>query len=294
MSKTMQIYYYAVFGGLGGLLGWWTMGSFPTQVWNIWLAAAFVGAGLGLCIGGAVATTDGAMIKRVPLRAVRDGILGALAGALLGVAGLLVAQVGFLLLQGGFLGRALSWMVLGLLVGLSDLAVSRRQQRATYAALGGMLGGLVGGLLYEGLTRLFLAQSGPAQILIGGLGLVIVGACIGGFIPLARQVFARGELRVLAGEQVGLVREVTDTATIGRYDGNDVYLPDAGISWRHAVVRLTSAGPELAVLPEAEGEILLGARSLRPGQTHPLAHGDQIRIGEVLIEFVGRSGTVSA
>jgi hypothetical protein len=244
---------------------------------------------LGLCIGGAVATTDGAMIKRVPLRAVRDGILGALAGALLGVAGLLVAQVGFLLLQGGFVGRALSWMVLGLLVGLSDLAVSRRRQRATYAALGGMLGGLVGGLLYEGLTQLFLAQSGAAQVFIGGLGLVIVGACIGGCIPLARQVFARGELRVLAGEQVGLVREVTDTATIGRYDGNDVYLPDAGISWRHAVVRLTSAGAELAVLPEAEGDVLLGARSLRPGHTHPLAHGDQIRIGEALIEFVGRS-----
>jgi hypothetical protein len=291
MSKTMQIYYYAVFGGLGGLLGWWTMGSFSTQVWNIWLAAAFVGAGLGLSIGGLVAATDGAMIKRVPLRAVRDGILGALAGALLGLAGLLVAQVGFLLLQGGFAGRALSWMVLGLLVGLSDLAVSRRQQRATYAAVGGALGGLLGGLLYEALTRLFLAQSGSVQVFIGGLGLVIVGACIGGCIPLARQVFARGELRVLAGEQTGLVREVTDTATIGRYDGNDLYLPDAGVAWRHAVVRMTSAGAELAVLPEAEGEVLLGARSLRPGQTHPLAPGDQIRIGEALIAFAGRPGT---
>jgi hypothetical protein len=288
MSKTLQIYYHAIFGAFGGLMAWWVVGLFPTQTWNIWMAAAFVGGGLGLFIGGLVAATDGAMVKRVPLRAVRDGLLGALAGVALGVLGLIVAQQGFLLLQGGFFGRALSWMILGLLVGLSDLAVSRRTQRASYAALGGLTGGLAGGLVYEALTQLFLAQSGTAQVLLSGIGLVMVGACIGGFIPLARQVLSRGELRVLAGEQTGLVREVTDTATIGFYDGNDMYLPDAGVSWRHAVVRSTSAGFELAVLPSAEEDIWLGMQRLPPGTVHPLAHGDQIRIGEALMQFTGR------
>jgi hypothetical protein len=179
-------------------------------------------------------------------------------------------------------------MTLGLLVGLSDLAVSRRQQRASYAALGGLAGGLLGGLIYEGLTQLWLTQSGQAQIVLGGIGLVIVGACIGGLIPLARQVFSRGELRVLAGKQLGLVREVTDTATIGYYDGNDLYLPDAGISWRHAVVRGTGRGFELSVLPEAEAAALVGEQRIAPGSTHPLAHGDEIRIGEALVKFVGR------
>jgi hypothetical protein len=289
MSKHIQIYYTAIFGALGGLFGWWVIGSFATQSWNAWLAAGFVGAGLGMFISGMIAATDGALIKRVPLRALRDGLRGALAGALMGALALIVAQQGlFLLLQGGLLGRTLGWMVLGLLIGLSDYAVSRRRQRSSYAALGGMAGGLVGGLIYEALTQVFLAQSGAAQVFLGGLGLVLLGACIGGLIPLARQVLSRGELRVLMGEQRGLVREVTDTATIGRYDGNDLYLPDSGVEWRHAVVRRTAGGFELSVLPAAEYAVFVGAQPIAPGSMQPLTNGDQIRIGEAVVQFVGR------
>lgn len=288
MSKNLQIYYHSVAGALGGLLGWWIMGSFATQTWNIWLAAAWVGAGLGLCISGLVAAADGALIKRVPARALLDGCLGALAGAVAGVVGLLLAQGVWLLLSGGVVARALTWMILGLLIGAGDVVVHRRLQRAAYAALGGMAGGLVGGLFYETLTQLFLAQSSMVQVVVGGIGLIIVGASIGGLIPLARQVLSRGELHVLQGEQTGLVREVTDRATIGRYDGNDLYLPDAGVSWRHAEVRRTGAGFELAVLPEAERDAQVGGTSVPPGTTHPLNHADHIRIGEALIQFVGR------
>jgi hypothetical protein len=288
MSKTLQIYYSAIFGALGGLLGWWIMGSLPLQTWNVWAKYSLIGAGLGLCIGGMVAATDGAMIKRVPRRALRDGVLGALAGIGAGVMGLLIAEVVFLTLSGGFVGRTLGWMLLGLLLGLGDLLVHRRMQRASYAALGGMVGGLLGGLIYEGLTQIFLSQSGTAQVFLSGLGLVIVGTCIGGLIPLARQVLSRGELRVIAGEQAGLVREVTDTATIGRYDGNDLYLPDAGVAWRHAVVRRSSSGFELEVLPAANTEAHVGVHPIMPGTSQRLRNGDQIRIGEALMEFVGR------
>jgi hypothetical protein len=215
-------------------------------------------------------------------------MLGALAGAALGMLGFSLALQGFLLLQGGFAGRALGWMLLGLLVGLSDFLVNQRTQRALYAALGGLGGGLLGGLLYEGITQVFLAQSGQVQLLLSGMGLVGVGAAIGGGIPLARQAFSRGELHVLAGEQQGLVREVTDSATIGFYDGNDLYLPDAGIAWRHAVVRQTSEGFTLEVLPEAEQPVYIGQHEVRPGSTHALSHNDQLRIGEALVAFVGR------
>jgi hypothetical protein len=73
MNKTMQIYYTAVLGALGGLLGWWIVGSVPTGAWNVWLAYPLVGLGLGLCIGGCVAATDGALVKRSAGRALRDG-----------------------------------------------------------------------------------------------------------------------------------------------------------------------------------------------------------------------------
>lgn len=288
MNKALQVYYSALFGALGGLAGWWAVGSVATQGWGVWAAALFVGGGLGAALGALVAAADGAMVKRKAARAIRDGILGGLAGLVAGALGMMLAQVAFLALSGGWEGRALSWMLLGGLIGAGDLLVSRRPQRALYAAVGGLAGGLAGGLLYEGLTRLFLATSGQAQVWIGGLGLVIVGACIGALIPLARQVFARGELRVVRGEQAGMVREVTDTASIGRYDGNDLYLPDPGVAWRHAVVRRSGAGFELEVLPGIDGAAQVGGRSLGPGAAHPLRSGDRIVIGGAELEFQGR------
>ncbi|HWQ14998.1 MAG TPA: hypothetical protein VNL77_19525, partial [Roseiflexaceae bacterium] len=91
MSKRMQIYYTAVLGALGGLLGWWAVGAVETARWLIWLAYPFVGAGLGLCIAGCVAATDGALVKRSPRRAWLDGLRGGLAGAALGALGLTLA-----------------------------------------------------------------------------------------------------------------------------------------------------------------------------------------------------------
>jgi len=288
MNKKQQIYYHAIFGALGGLAGWWIMGSFTTQTWNIWVSSIFLGTGLGFCMGGLIAAADGAMIKNVMKRAIRDGIFGAGAGAAAGFIGLLLAQGVWTLLNGGFVARTLVWGILGSMIGLSDFVVHRKLQRASYAALGGLLGGSIGGFLYEGLTQIFLAHSGTAQIVIGGIGLVLIGACIGALIPLARHVFSQGELHVLLGKQTGLVREVTDSASIGSYDGNDLYLPDGCISWRHATIRRTDNGFELAVLPDAEGTMYVGTYAIAPGATHILNNGDRIRIGEALIEFVGR------
>jgi len=288
MNKTMQVYYTAVLGALGGLLGWWIVGSVPTGAWNVWVAYSLVGAGLGLCIGACVAATDGAVIKRSRRRALRDGVGGALAGAVAGLIGLLLAEIGFLGTGGGLIGRTLGWMALGGFVGLSDLLVSRQLNRALYGALGGLAGGLAGGVLYELLTQIFRAQSDRAQVVVGGVGLILLGACIGALIPLARQILSRGELRVLNGEQAGLVREVTDTATIGRYDGCDLYLPDGAVSWRHALVRRTSQGFAVEVLPQAERGVTVGERLVGPGEAAPLRGGERIWLGETAVEFIGR------
>lgn len=288
MNKTLQIYYTAVLGALGGLLGWWAMGSVPTGAWNIWIAYPVVGAGLGLCIGACVAATDGAVIKRSAGRALRDALAGGLFGGLAGLIGLLLAELGFLAFEGGLFGRALGWMALGGFIGLSDLLISRRVNRALFGGLGGLAGGLAGGVLYEGLTQAFLSRSDRAQVVVGGVGLALLGACIGALIPLARQVLSRGELRVLNGEQAGLVREVSDTATIGRYDGCDVYLPDEAVAWRHALVRQTSRGFALEVLAQAERGVTVGGRALGPGESAPLRGGEQIWLGATAVEFVGR------
>ncbi len=288
MSKKMQVYYSAVLGALGGLLGWWVVGSVATGAWSVWLAYPLVGAGLGLWIGGCVAATDGAVIKRSARPALRDGLRGALAGAVAGLVGLLLAELSFLAVGAGFAGRALGWMLLGGFIGLAEPLLAGQTNRARYGALGGLAGGLLGGLLYESLTRLYLAQSDRAQIVVGGLGLILLGACIGALIPLARQALARGELRVLNGEQAGLVREVTDTATLGRYDGCDVYLPDPAVAWRHALIRRTDQGFAVQVLTEAERGATVNERRLAPGESAPLRGGERIWLGETALEFVGR------
>lgn len=287
MSKALQIYYTAVLGALGGLAGWWAVGAVDTAGWPLWPAYLFVGAGLGLCIAAAVAATEGALVKRSRPRALLDALRGGLAGALLGAAGLVAAGALFLALGGGFAGRSAGWMLLGAAIGLSDIAVSGRRRRAVLGALGGVAGGLVGGLLYEGLTLAFLDSSDRAQMVVGGVGLVLVGACIGALIPLARQVLAAGELRVLRGQQAGLTREVNDTVTIGRYDGCDLYLPDAGVAWRHGLVRRVASGFQFEVLPGAEGGALVGGQVVRPGGVAALAGGERIRVGEAELEFVG-------
>ncbi len=289
MGKLLQRYYTAVLGALGGLLGWWVMGSLPTQGWEVWLAYPLIGAGLGLFIGGCVAATDGALIKRSAGRGLRDGLLGGLGGAAAGLAGLLLAELLFLAIGGGFLGRTVGWMLLGGFIGLSDLLVSRQLRRALYGGLGGLAGGFLGGLLYEGLTQLFRSQSDQAQIVIGGVGLMLLGACIGWLIPLARQVLSRAELRVLSGDQAGLVREVTDAATLGSYDGCDLYLPDPAMAWRHATVRRSGGGFTLEVLPQASAPATVDARPVAPGQSIALSGGEHIRVGETVIEFIGRS-----
>jgi hypothetical protein len=288
MSKKMQVYYSAVLGALGGLLGWWIVGSVATGAWNVWLAYPLVGAGLGLWIGGCVAATDGAVIKRSARPALRDGLRGALAGAAAGLIGLLLAELSFLAVGAGFAGRAIGWMLLGGFIGLAEPLLARQLNRARYGALGGLAGGLLGGLLYEGLTRMYLAQSDRAQIVVGGAGLILLGACIGALIPLARQVLARGELRVLNGEQAGLVREITDTATLGRYDGCDLYLPDPAVAWRHALIRRTDQGFAVQVLSEAERGATVGERRIGPGETAMLRGGERIWLGETALEFVGR------
>lgn len=288
MSKRLQIYYMAVLGALGGLLGWWLMGSLPIEGWNVWLAYPLVGAGIGMAIAGAIASTEGALVKHKPARAASDAVKAGFAGALLGLLGLLVAEVMFLWIGGGFAGRVIGWMLMGTAIGWSDIVVSRKRRRAFHGALGGLLGGAVGGALYEVLTQLFWLQSGVAQVVVGGIGLMLLGAAIGALIPLARQVLARGELHVLSGVQAGFVREITETATIGRYDGCDLYLPDDAISWRHASIARHNGGFALAVFPAAERSVFIGRREVVPGESAALHDGELLMFGETSVRFVAR------
>jgi len=286
MNKVRQVYYNAIFGAIGGLLGWLIVGSVSTGGWNIVLAYAFVGAGVGLFIGGMVGAVEGIVIKRTASRAILGAATGAAAGLISGLLGLLLGEAIFLAIGGGLMGRSVGWLLLGLLLGIGEGLVSRSMRRASYGAIGGTLAGAIGGLTYESLTQAFLERSDTVQMVVGAVGLILIGACLGSIIPLTILVAAaRGTLRVVSGKRKGLEVAVVDAATLGSYDGCAVYLPgDPTIDKKHA--RVYRKGPQFFIedLGSASGTYVNGAR-VPAGPGMEIRKGAQIQLGGVAVEL---------
>jgi len=285
MSKTLQIYYNAVFGAIGGLLGWLAVGSVSTGSWNIWLAYAFVGAGVGLAIGGLIGAVEGAVIKRAPLRALIGAGLGAGAGLVSGVLGLLIGEGVFLLIGGGLVGRSVGWLLLGLFLGVGEGIVSRSQKRASYGALGAPVAGAVGGLLYEGMTQTFITRGDTVQMIVGAIGLILIGASLGAIIPLTIFVAAaRGTLLVRSGRRQGLELPIVDAVTIGSYDGCQLYLPgDPAIAPKHA--RIYRKGGQFFIEDMGAGNTMVNGVRIATAMPTEVKMGAKAQVGGTVIEL---------
>jgi hypothetical protein len=290
MNRILQIYFNAVSGALGGLIGWFIVGSVSTGEWNILIAYTFVGAGVGLCIGMMTGAVTGLVVRGSLPRAVLGAALGAIAGLISGMLGLLIGEGVFLALGGGVIGRSLGWTLLGLFLGIGDGVTSLKIKRASYGAIGGLLAGMVGGLIYEAMTQLFLSQSDTVQMIVGAFGLILIGACLGGIIPLSIEIIGeltgRGTLQVLNGRRKDLVVSVIDSVTLGSYDGCEVYLPgDPGIAKKHVVVYKGAGGFFVRDLGTERGTAVGNkpVPSQSPGQR--LRSGDQIRVGQTVVLF---------
>jgi len=284
MSKARQIYYNAVFGAIGGLLGWLVVGSVNTDRWNIWLAYAFVGAGVGLFIGGMVGTVEGLVIKQSIPRAALGALAGAAAGLISGLLGLLLGEAGFLLLHGGLVGRSLGWLLLGAFLGVGEGLVNRSPRRIYYGGIGGTLAGALGGVIYEGMTQAFLQQSDRVQMVVGALGLILIGACLGAIIPLTIFVAAaRGTLLVRSGKRQGLEVAIVDAVTLGSYDGCDVYLPgDPAMAKKHARIYRKDGQFFIEDLGSISGTYVNGTQ-VPSGSAMEIKKGVKVRLGSTVV-----------
>lgn len=72
-----------------------------------------------------------------------------------------------------------------------------------------------------------------------------------------------------------------DAVVIGRMEGCDVLLPDAGVSRRHAEIRREGDEWVIVDLGSTNGIEINGKRMNR----HRLAHGDRMLLGETTLEF---------
>jgi len=301
MALVTRIYFNAVYGGLGGLLGWMLFSIFASKTDEItWTRLVVDGLLVGGSIGALVVSVE-ALRDRSWLRFVRLACVGILLGGLGGALGmclaestnyLLVSRMGairesaFLFLL-TVLARGLSFTLLGLFVGASEGLAARSQGKFSYGTLGGALGGFVGGCLF-GLIYLLTLQSGGEASFAGAAGLVIMGASIGSLSALVQGVFQPASVKVLRGWQEGreYPLEKIDTR-VGRDESADIALfRDMKVEKQHVIIQRegerflllnTGAPPEFTRVNDSPVPHLI-----------ELHDNDKIQLGNVLLRFQRR------
>jgi hypothetical protein len=289
MTKAWQIYYNATFGAIGALIAWLLVGLVKTAAWNVHLANMFVGAGVGLFIGGALGSVEGLMVKRSLLSTFTGLLGGAIVGMISGLAGLLLGGVVFVLIQGGLIARMLGWMALGLFLGLGQGLVSWRLKRAVYGMVGGALAGLVGGAMYELFTQVFLKQSAQAQVFLSAVGLVLIGISLGIIIPLSVSIIGglmaqRGLVIYQSGPRSGTEVELIGEASLGSSDACEVYIQDKRVEKKQGQIAKGPKGFEIRNVGATQ-PFIIDQASLFPGQTAALRNGTLIQMGEIVMRF---------
>jgi hypothetical protein len=237
MNRHLRTYYYAVFGAIGGLLGWEVSNLLGLSfIKNIYLSEAIVGALVGLSIGLLTGIAEGVMTRNL-VQAGKSGMWAGLLGLAAGAIGLPFSEWLFQSVGAGLAGRALGWGVFGLLIGLAEGLVGRSQ--VWKGMLGGLVGGAVGGFLLEGAQRLL------KNTLFGkALGLVLLGAAVGAFISLIVVLLSRAWLEVKSGKLKGtefildkFMRAKGPAIAIGSSPlKSEIVLPDPDIAPQHAML----------------------------------------------------------
>jgi hypothetical protein len=238
MSRVMRLYYFCVFGAIGGLLSWQISNltglSFTSSVY---LSELAVGALMGLCVGVLIGFAEGLPTRnfvRIARAALISGLLGTAGGAI----GLPLAEWLYQLLGGVPWARAFGWGVFGLLIGTAAGFTGGAQ--VWKGALGGFLGGVLGGGLLEA------ARSYLNDPLLGkAVGLILLGGAIGIFIALIVYLLSKAWFTVETGKLKGtdfildkFIKPEGPSVFIGSNALKaEIVLPDPDIAPQHAMLK---------------------------------------------------------
>ena len=275
MNRRMRTYFYAVFGAIGGLIGW-QMSDFLglSFITNLYLSEAVVGALIGFVIGLCIGITEGLLTQNF-IQAIKAGLFSALLGLAAGAIGLPLSEYLFQAVGAGFLGRALGWGVFGLLLGLAEGVVGKSQ--AWKGMLGGLIGGAVGGVLLESApTWLSNPLTGKAA------GLVLLGASVSAFISLIVVLLSRAWLEVSSGKLKGtefildkFMKAGGPAIAIGSSAlKSEIVLPDPDIAPQHAM--LSGDGVRFSLKDMSLAGTYINGKKIERTQ---LSNGQKIRMG---------------
>jgi hypothetical protein len=294
MALFSRIYFNAVFGALGGLLGWVLFGVLgernpgaDRQDLNTLLGGAVIGGVIGYFVVSVEAIRDQSLARFARLASY--GVLLGLVGGALGM--YIGDQVNhlFIRLLGGslaitMLARGLGWSLLGVAIGMSEGIAARSLGKFSYGMLGGALGGIVGGVLFE-LFHSFARASLSTTYFWSALGLVILGACIGSLSALVQSVFEPANVRVLRGWQEGREYPLEKPASLlGRAEYADIALfRDMKVEKQHCFIKRAGAKYVLVNNGAPPENTLVNERPVP--QSIELHDADRIQLGNVLLRF---------
>jgi hypothetical protein len=301
MALITRIYFNAVFGGLGGLLGWMLFSIFANKTddvtfFRLVVDGLFIGGGIGAFVVSVEALRD-----RSWLRFVRLACVGMLLGGLGGALGMCLAEMTNYLLVSRMgairesvliffltvIARGLSFTLLGLFVGASEGLAARSRGKFSYGTLGGALGGFVGGCLF-GLIYLLTLQSGGEASFAGAAGFVIMGASIGSLSALVQGVFQPASVKVLRGWQEGREYPLDKNDThVGRDEAADIALfRDMRVEKQHVIIQRD--GDRYLLLNNGAPPDFTRVNDRPVAQMIELHDDDKIQLGNVLLRFQRR------
>jgi len=275
MNRRMRTYFYAVFGAIGGLVGWQISDQLGLSfASNLYLSEAIVGALVGFVIGLCIGITEG-MLTQNFVQAIKAGLFSAMLGLIAGAIGLPLSEYLFQVVGAGFIGRALGWGVFGLLLGLAEGVVGKSQ--AWKGMLGGLLGGALGGALLESAPKwLSDPLTGKAA------GLILLGASVSAFISLIVVLLSRAWLEVVSGKLKGtefildkFMKAGGPAIAIGSSAlKSEIVLPDPDIAPQHAM--LTGDGIRFSLKDMSLAGTYINGRKIERTE---LSNGQKIRMG---------------
>lgn len=300
MDRVMRM---GIGGALGGLISFLVMNPVMREIEesqrlyaNLTLSRADalaelkLGAVVGAAIGVLLILAEEIQAPKI-VRLVRNIVLGALVGGVIGFVGTIAANIIYnIFFHTGvgplkILGRALGWGVMGAAAGLCPGIVTQSSQRITQGAVGGLIGGGIGGVLFDLLGD--LTGGGSVSRFVG---FVVMGFAIGLAVSLIEEIGKTYWLTAVSGAKEGrsfiLAKPIT---LLGRDELVDIPLfGDTTVQKRHARLMQAPGMVTLAAEP--------GLAVVVNGQTTPqamLQEGDLLEIGRHRFRFHGRTAAYS-
>jgi len=321
MSLKQTVYFMALVGAIAGLVCWALQG-FLADLADFSITQAqftiFVTTLMGMLIGGmTVGFADKWTSDRVVVKWVFMGVL--LGGAAGLVGGLLYLPILFSVIQGSpsrvgaMIGLPLTWLIagglIGLVTGLRWAGINKL--RSVHALIGGLVGGGIGGLMFGFLGSDMVFQA--LAFMISGMGITL-GVTLApvlmrdGVLLFISSADPRAQNKYGSPQQQWLVQE-GDRFVIGSQGSDrnatlygrpvDVYIPDAMIANRHALLyakdkRFYLQQHENNIGPQGQPLAPLQVNNANVASTRELRDGDEIVLGQTLLKFSSRRQTPPA